>query len=187
VTSSTHRPAAGPPPRRGAHGTRTSPTSPSWRAAHGTGISQRLLIACAPFGAHLSASAAASAIARGLTEGGLPEPDACPLPVVAVGASREDGAGNVRSLLEELDFDARMRRARAVVVGTPLLEERTLAGSIAFEIATRARQSGVPAYAIAGEDALDAFDARILDLQVILEARTSRALAGAGLELARWV
>ena len=87
-------------------------------------------------------------------------------------------------LLDALDFDARMRRARAVVVGAERLEERTLAGSVTFEIATRARQGGVPAYAVTGANALGPFDARILDLQVILEARSARALVAAGRKLA---
>jgi glycerate kinase len=88
------------------------------------------------------------------------------------------------SLLAGLDFDARMRRARAVVLAEELLQESTLRGSIAFEIATRARQGGVPAYAVTGENALEPFDARILDLQVILEAGDRRALANAGRKLA---
>lgn len=182
MTSSIDRQAKGPT-WRAAHGTGISLAPPWWRAAHGTGISQRLLIACAPFGPRLSAAAAAGAIARGLREGGLPEPDVCPLPSTGDG----DGGDAVRAMLEALDFDARMRGARAIVVGTPLLEERTLAGSAAFEIATRARQGGVPSYAVTRENALDAFDARILDLQAILLARGSRGLASAGLELAQLV
>jgi glycerate kinase len=71
-----------------------------------------------------------------------------------------------------------------VVVGAGRLQERTLAGSVIFEIATRARQSGVPAYAVTCEDALEAFDARILDLQVILQARSRSALVTAGRKLA---
>jgi hypothetical protein len=42
----------------------------------------------------------------------------------------------------------------------------------------------VPAYAVTAENALDSFDARILDLQLILEARSRAALVAAGLELA---
>jgi glycerate 2-kinase len=80
-----------------------------------------------------------------------------------------------------------MRRARAVVVAAMRLEEQTLAGSVTFEIATRARQSGVPAYAVTGENALDAFGARVLDLQLILRARGRKALVSAGLELAAFV
>jgi hypothetical protein len=87
------------------------------------------------------------------------------------------------------DFDARMRAARAVVVGTERLDERTLLSdqggvSTVFEIATRARQAGVPAYAVAGQNAMSLFDARILDLQVILQARDTRALRRAGEKLA---
>jgi glycerate kinase len=142
------------------------------------GISQRLLVACAPFGPRLPAATVASAIARGVQDGGLPEPDVCPLPIPG------DDGEDVRRLLEELDFDARMRRARAVVIGAERLEERTLAGSVVFEIATRARQGGVPAYAVTGENALNAFDARILDLQVIVLARGRAALVSAGTKLA---
>jgi glycerate kinase len=141
-------------------------------------IPERLLVASGPFGPRLAASEVIAAIARGLRAGGAPEPDVCPLPVD--GVSGDD----VRALLEELDLDARMRRARAVVVGAERLEERTLAGSVTFEIATRARQGGVPAYAVTGENALERFDARVLDLQVVLQARSRRALTAAGRKLA---
>ena len=80
-----------------------------------------------------------------------------------------------------------MRRARAVVLAEWRLEENTLRGSATFEIATRARQGGVPAYAVTAANALDPFDARILDLQVIVEARTMSALVTAGTKLARLV
>jgi len=136
-----------------------------------------VLLASGPFGSGLPASAVLAAIARGLQAGGAAEPYLCPLPP----------AGDVRTLLDALDFDARMRSARAVVVCAERLEERALAGSVTFEIATRARQGGVPAYAVTGENRLDPFDARMLDLQVILEAGTSPALAAAGRKLARLV
>jgi hypothetical protein len=148
------------------------------RPAIAWGIPQRLLLACGPLGPRLRATAVASALARGIEDAGLSEPDICVLPV-----SYESSA-EVRELLDELDFDARMRRARAVVIGTECLEERTLAGSVTFEIATRARQGGIPAYAVTGENALSAFDARILDLQVILQARSRSALVTAGRKLA---
>ncbi len=141
-------------------------------------IPDRLLIASGPFGPRLPAARVAATIARGVQAGGLPEPDLCPIAVR--GADIEE----VRELLDALDFDARMRRARAVIIGDERLEERTLAGSVTFEIASRARQAGVPAYAVTGENALDLFDARILDLQVILQARGTRALAAAGRTLA---
>jgi len=65
-----------------------------------------------------------------------------------------------------------------------VLEEQTLAGSLAFEAATRARQAGVPCYAVTAVNRLNAFDLRILDLQVVLEASTGRALRVAGRRLA---
>jgi glycerate kinase len=148
------------------------------------GISQTVLVACAPFGPRLPADAVASAIARGLQDGGLPEPDVCPLSGPGAAAGTRTGEGDVRELLDALDFDARMRAARAVVIGARRLEERALAGSVTFEIATRARQGGIPAYAVAGEDALEPFDARILDLQLVLQADSRRALAAAGRRLA---
>ena len=74
-----------------------------------------------------------------------------------------------------------------MIVAAERLRERTLAGSVTFEIATRARQGGVPAYAVTRENTLDAFDARVLDLQAILEARSRKALVSAGLELAALV
>jgi Glycerate kinase family len=135
------------------------------------------LVATGPFG-QLPAPQVAAAIARGLRAGGLPAPDLCP--IVAGEAPR----GDLRALLEALDFDARMRRSRAVVLGEWRLAERTLEGSAAFEIATRARQAGVPAYAVTAENELNPFDARILDLQVIVLAGSARALAAAGRRLA---
>lgn len=87
-------------------------------------------------------------------------------------------------VLDALDFDARLRRARGVVVGEGSLDGSTLEGKAAFEIATRARQAGIPAHAIVGRNDLDPFDARIMDLQVILEAGDERALEAAGTELA---
>ncbi len=90
-------------------------------------------------------------------------------------------------VLEALGFDARMRAARAVVVGERRLERATLRGRVAGEIATRARQSGVPCHAVAGTDAIDRFDARILDLQAILEASTVAALEAAGEALAAYL
>ncbi|MGH2855370.1 MAG: glycerate kinase [Solirubrobacteraceae bacterium] len=143
-------------------------------------IPRTMLIAVEPFGEGLGAERAAAAIGRGLQAG---DPTLgvvlCPIED-ATGEER----GDVRELLEALSFDVRMRAARAVVVGAERLDERTLLGSATFEIATRARQAGVPAYAVAGENALSPFDARILDLQVILEARNARALRRAGEALA---
>jgi glycerate kinase len=90
-------------------------------------------------------------------------------------------------VLEELGFDARMRAARAVVVGEGRLDRVTLEGRVAGEIATRARQAGVPCHAIVGENAIDRFDARILDLQGILVASTVEEIEAAGAALAAYL
>ena len=50
-----------------------------------------------------------------------------------------------------------MRAARAVVTGEGKLDEQTLEGKLVSEIATRARQAGVPCYAIVGTRELDPF------------------------------
>ena len=91
----------------------------------------------------------------------------------AHGATLEPGAPWV---LDALEFDARMRAARCVIVGEGRLDEQTLQGTVAGEIGTRARQAGVPAHAIVGEDALDGFAKRMIDLQQVLEATTLEAL-----------
>jgi glycerate kinase len=96
------------------------------------------------------------------------------------GARLEPGAPFV---LEALGFDARMRAARAVITGEGRIDRTTLEGKAAGEVAVRARQAGVPAHAIVGANALDAFDQRILDLQTIREAGTPEALQRAAREL----
>jgi hypothetical protein len=141
-------------------------------------IPLHLLLAGEPFGARLPAQTVLAAIARGIQEAGAPEPDLCPLPAPPL-------KGDRRTLLDGLSFDERMRSAKAVILAVAELHERTLAGSLAFEIATRARQSGVPAYAITASNDLDGFDARVLDLQVIVRARSAAALTRAGEQLAR--
>jgi glycerate kinase len=141
-------------------------------------ISRTLLIAARPFGGRLDAGHVAGAIAEGLRDGDW-EVDLLPL-----GAESESAA---IAIVRAPEFDARMRAARAVVIAEPRLDERTLAGTVAFEVATRARQGGVPAYAVTGEDDLDSFDARILDLQTVLQARTHRSLVNAGRRLAELV
>jgi glycerate kinase len=174
-------------------------------------ISRTVLIATERFGEGLGGEYAGAAIGRGLqAKDPTLEVDVCPIELA--------GSKDARELLGALDFDTRMRAARAVVVGAERLDERTLletgtdkgdtrsaripesasaggaclpasvndrgGASAVFEIATRARQAGVPAYAVAGENALSLFDARILDLQVILQARDTRALRRAGEKLA---
>lgn len=139
-------------------------------------VPRTLLIVARPFDAALGAERVAGAVAAGLADGDRP---AAVWPI-----ADGDEHAVARELASDREFDARMRAARAVVIAEPRLHEDTLAGTVAFELATRARQAGVPAYAVTRENLLDSFDARILDLQTILEARTHRSLRAAGAKLA---
>jgi len=87
-------------------------------------------------------------------------------------------------VLDALGFDARMRAARAVVTGEGRLDAQSLVGKIVSEVATRARQAGVPCHAVVGTHELDSFGARILDLQTIRTAGDLPALQAAGQRLA---
>ncbi len=157
-------------------------------------IPDTLLVAVCRFGPDLPAERAAEAIANGVLAAGKPKPDLCPIEDdldgahasaagTSAGAGRT-GAGTLSASLNAIDFDARLKRARAVIVGSGLLSRETLPGSPVFEIATKARQAGVPAYAVTAHNDLDPFDARMLDLQVVLEANGPRELSAAGRRLA---
>jgi glycerate kinase len=87
-------------------------------------------------------------------------------------------------VLDEVGFDARMRSARAVVTGEGKLDMQSLVGKVVSEVATRARQSGVPCHAVVGTRELDSMGARILDLDRVIEASTLDELEGAGRALA---
>jgi glycerate kinase len=104
--------------------------------------------------------------------------------VERLGAHHVHGATFV---LEELGFDARMRAARAVVVGDATLDAGMLAGRVSGEIAVRARQAGIPCHAVGVRCALEPFDVRILDLQAVLTAESVEELEAAGEELARYL
>ncbi len=142
-------------------------------------IPETVLVLAGPFGERLGAGRVADAIVRGLTAGGRQECDVCPLED-DLGARTDDAS----KPLDAANFSERMRAARAVVIVCARLDDRTLAGSVAFEAATRARQSGVPAYAVTAHNALDPFEARIVDLQLILKADTARTLSAAAKKLA---
>ena len=87
-------------------------------------------------------------------------------------------------VLDAVDFDRRMRAARAVVTGEGKLDQQSLAGKVVSEVSTRARQSGVPCHAIVGTRELDSFGVRVLDLQAVLEAGTPAGIRAAARRLA---
>ncbi len=97
------------------------------------------------------------------------------------GAELVPGAAYV---LDAVGFDARMRGSRAVVTGEGRLDQQSLAGKVVSEVATRARQSGVPCHAVVGTRELDAMGTRILDLDRVIEASTLPELEAAGRSLA---
>jgi glycerate kinase len=76
-----------------------------------------------------------------------------------------------------------MRAARAVIVGEGRIDEQTLQGKIAGEIATRRAAGGVPCFAIVGT-ASSTLRRRMLDLQRVLEATDLDAIAAAAASLA---
>ncbi|MGH2959546.1 MAG: glycerate kinase family protein [Solirubrobacterales bacterium] len=92
------------------------------------------------------------------------------------GAQLKSGAGYV---LDQVDFTARMRASRAVITGEGSLDRQTLLGKAVGEVATRARQAGVPCHAIVGTMEMTEFDARILDFESVVEAGSAEAVAGA--------
>lgn len=141
-------------------------------------ISKTVLVLSEDFADGLAAERVGAALARGLGSGATLDCDLCP---VGAGACTP---AQVAQLLAEHDFDRRLKGARCLVIAAARLQDDTLAGSVAFEAATRARQSGVPAYAVTARDRLDRFEARIVDLQVVLEGGSARALGAAGRKLA---
>jgi glycerate kinase len=88
------------------------------------------------------------------------------------------------AVLEAVGFDERMRAAAFVVTGEGCLDRLTFQGKAVFEVATRARQSGVACHAIVGRSELELFEERILDLQTVTQAGTEAELAAAGRALA---
>jgi glycerate 2-kinase len=153
-------------------------------AAHGGLGGARLVVLCDVRAAYAGGAGAAARLPR--------DPRGVPMTGAggglagalwaAHGAVLEPGAAWV---LAALGFDERMRAARAVVTGEGRLDEATLRGRVVGEIGTRTRQAGVPLHAVVGEDALDGFGRRLIDLQVVLAAHTADALEAAGERLGR--
>ena len=87
-------------------------------------------------------------------------------------------------VLDEVGFDAVMHGARFAVTGEGRLDEQTLAGKAVAEVATRCRQAGVACHAVVGEERLEPFQARVLDLASVAEATTITELEDAGAAIA---
>jgi hypothetical protein len=152
-----------------------------------------ILVVAEPFGKALGAAQIAGAVARGVQTADVTlQVDVCSLDGLPTGgpaastrrttelAESATEPAELRARLDALSLDARMHGARAVVIATERLDRDTLLrrGAV-FEAATRARQGGVPCCAIVAHNALEPFEERILDLQVVLEARTERGVQAA--------
>jgi glycerate kinase len=101
-----------------------------------------------------------------------------------LGATLVPGATYV---LDRIGFDTAMRASAFVVTGEGALDRQTLQGKLVGEVATRSRQAGVRSYAVVGRRELDLFEARILDLERVIEATTAGQIEAAGAELAALV
>src|SRR5262249_16836691 len=81
-------------------------------------------------------------------------------------------AGGAAFVLDAVEFDRRTLACRTVITGEGKLDAQSLVGKLVSEIATRARQRGVPCDAVCGVRELDAMGARMPDLERIFEATT---------------
>jgi glycerate 2-kinase len=95
------------------------------------------------------------------------------------GATLRPGAALV---LDTIGFDAAMQESFAVVTGEGALDRQTLRGKAVFEVATRCRQGGVPCYAVPGVDRLDAFEHRLMNVEVEAAARDGAVASQAEME-----
>lgn len=91
--------------------------------------------------------------------------------------------GGAAFVLDKLNFTARMTASRAVITGEGSLDHQTLLGKAVGEVATRARQSGVPCHAIVGQMGMSEFESRILDFESWQEAGTIEQIAAASASL----
>jgi glycerate 2-kinase len=100
----------------------------------------------------------------------------------ALGARLAPGADRV---LEAIDFDARLRTARAVVVGEGRLDAQTEAGKAVAVAARWARRAEVRVDAIVGRAELPIAALGRLGLASVREASTEAEIEAAGRELGR--
>lgn len=93
--------------------------------------------------------------------------------------------GGAELVLEELDFDGRLREADLLVTGEGCIDASTRSGKAVSAVASRARAAQVPAVAVVGEDRLGAAGHAALGLDAVLVASTAEELVAAGAQLAR--
>jgi glycerate kinase len=99
----------------------------------------------------------------------------------AFGAKLAPGAPAV---LEAVGFEARLRRAAAVVAGEGRIDHQSLTGKIVGEIALRAGRAKVPLHIVVGLDELDGLARARLAPASLREATDLPALTAAGRQIA---
>ena len=87
-------------------------------------------------------------------------------------------------VLDALDFDRRLDRADATLVGEGRLDAQSFAGKAVGRIAARCRRAGVPVHAIVGSSALDGTAAADRGLSSVRQASDLDELLDAAQELA---
>jgi glycerate kinase len=88
-------------------------------------------------------------------------------------------------VLDALDFDRRLRQARAVITGEGRLDTQTLEGKLLSEIARRCQATGVPVHAIVGSCTLNTDELAKLSLASLSQASDEREIQNSASELAR--
>jgi hypothetical protein len=146
-------------------------------------IPRTIIVVAERFSPQLSAARVAAAIARGLRAAGLGEVESVAREDAAIPATEPSAARGRAALGPPGPQD--LRDVRALVLADPELCNGRPPREATFELATRARQGGVPAYAVCAVREPDLFEARVLDLQVVLSARGLRSLESAAARLAK--
>jgi glycerate kinase len=100
----------------------------------------------------------------------------------ALDATLEAGAAWV---LNALDIDARLQRARAVVSGEGRLDAQTGEGKLVGELSTRAARAGVPLHVVAGRCELAQHELARLGVASAVEASTLKQVEASGESLGR--
>ena len=99
----------------------------------------------------------------------------------ACGATLVPGASWV---LDAVGFDARLRRADAVVTGEGRLDRQTFEGKLIGELAARCRRAGKPLHAVVGSIGLDQWEVAELGLASLRVASDEAAMEAAGAAVA---
>ena len=105
-------------------------------------------------------------------------------PVVSGDHDGADIVAGAAWVLDAIDFDQRLRRARAVITGEGRLDTQTLEGKLLSEIARRCQAAHVPVHAIVGSCTLTADELAELALASLAQASDERELQRAAHELA---